>query len=35
MISEYNRFNHKELAVKFNMSESYVRAIINIHKNSA
>lgn len=35
IISEYNGFNHKELAVKFNMSESYVRAIINRHKNSA
>lgn len=35
IISEYNRFNHKELEIKFNMSKSYVIAIINIHKNSA
>ena len=35
IISEYNGFNHKELAVKFNMSESYIRAIINRHKKSA
>ena len=25
-------FNHKELAAKYNMSESYIRAIINRHK---
>ena len=35
IISEYNGFNHKELAIKFNMSESYIRAIINRHKKSA
>ena len=35
MISEYNGFNHKELASKYNMSESYIRAIINRHKKSA
>ncbi len=35
IISDYNGFNHKELAVKFNMSESYIRTIINRHKNSA
>ena len=32
IISEYNGFNHKELAAKYNMSESYIRAIINRHK---
>ena len=35
IISEYNGFNHKDLAVKYNMSESYIRAIINKHKKSA
>ena len=35
IISKYNGFNHKELAIKFNMSESYIRAIINRHKKSA
>lgn len=35
IISEYNGFNHKELADKYNMSESYIRAIINRHKKSA
>ena len=35
IISEYNGFNHKELAAKYNMSESYIRAIINRHKKSA
>jgi len=35
IISEFNGFNHKELAVKYDMSESYVRAIINRHKKSA
>ena len=35
IISEYNGFNHKELATKYNMSESYIRAIINRHKKSA
>lgn len=35
IISECNGFNYKELAVKFNMSESYIRTIINRHKNSA
>lgn len=35
IIANYNGFNHKELAIKYNMSESYVRAIINKHKNSA
>ncbi|MEF9992466.1 MAG: Mor transcription activator family protein [Romboutsia sp.] len=33
--AEYNGFNHKELAIKYNMSKSYVRAIINKHKKSA
>ena len=32
IISQYNGFNHKELAA---MSESYIRAIINRHKKSA
>ncbi len=32
IISEYNGFNYKELAVKYNMSESYIRYIINRHK---
>ena len=31
IVSSYNGFNHKELAVKYNMSESYVRSIINKH----
>ena len=35
IVSEYNGFNHKELATKYNMSESYIRAIINRHKKSA
>ena len=35
IISQFNGFNHKELAVKYNMSESYVRSIINRHKKSA
>ena len=35
IIADYNGFNHKELAVKYNMSESYIRAIINKHKKSA
>ena len=35
IISQYNGFNHKELAAKYNMSESYIRAIINRHKKSA
>ena len=35
IVSEYNGFNHKELAAKYNMSESYIRAIINRHKKSA
>ncbi|MGL5379899.1 Mor transcription activator family protein [Clostridium sp.] len=35
IISEYNGFNHKELATKYNMSESYIRAIINRNKKSA
>lgn len=35
IVSEYNGFNHKELAAKYNMSESYMRAIINRNKNSA
>ncbi|MGL5331126.1 MAG: Mor transcription activator family protein [Peptostreptococcaceae bacterium] len=34
IIDNYNGFNHKELAIKYNMSESYVRAIINKHKKS-
>ena len=32
IVSECNGFNHKELAAKYNMSESYIRAIINRHK---
>lgn len=35
IISQFNGFNHKELAVKYDMSESYVRSIINRHKKSA
>ena len=35
IISQYNGFNHKELATKYNMSESYIRAIINRHKKGA
>ncbi|MGL5869175.1 Mor transcription activator family protein [Clostridium chrysemydis] len=35
IVSEYNGFNHKELAARYNMSESYIRAIINRHKKSA
>ena len=35
IISEYNGFNHKELAAKYNMSESYIRAIIKRNKKSA
>ena len=35
IVSEYNGFNHKELAAKYNMSESYIRAIINRNKKSA
>ncbi len=34
IVSEYNRFNHRELAAKYNMSESYIRAIINRNKKS-
>ncbi len=34
-IAEYNGFNHKELAIKYNMSESYIRSIINKQKKSA
>ncbi|MGL5711575.1 MAG: Mor transcription activator family protein [Paraclostridium sp.] len=32
IVSEYNGFNHRELAAKYNMSESYIRAIINRQK---
>ena len=32
IISQYNGFNHKELAFKYNMSEIYIRSIINRHK---
>ena len=32
--SKYNGFNIKELAIKYNMSESYIRAIINRAKKS-
>ena len=32
IVSEYNGFNHKELAFKYNMSEIYIRSIINRHK---
>ncbi|MGL5714537.1 MAG: Mor transcription activator family protein [Paraclostridium sp.] len=35
IVSEYNGFNHRELAAKYNMSESYIRAIINRNKRSA
>ncbi|MEG2058003.1 MAG: Mor transcription activator family protein [Romboutsia sp.] len=35
IVSEYNGFNHKELAAKYNMSESYIRYIINKNKESA
>ncbi|MBQ9013074.1 MAG: transcriptional regulator [Bacilli bacterium] len=35
IVSEYNGFNHKELASKYNMSESYIRAIIKRNKKSA
>ena len=35
IMADYNGFNHKELAVKYNMSESYIRAIINKNKKSA
>ncbi|MDU3776269.1 MAG: Mor transcription activator family protein [Clostridium perfringens] len=32
IIEEFNRFNVKELASKYSMSESYVRAIIRKNK---
>ena len=32
IVSECNGFNHKELAFKYNMSEIYIRSIINRHK---
>ena len=32
IISKYNGVNIKELAVKYNMSESYIRAIISKNK---
>ena len=35
IIAEFNGFNHKELAARFNMSESYIRAIINKNKKTA
>lgn len=35
IISEFNGFNHKDLAIKYDMSQSYIRAIINKHKKSA
>ena len=35
IISQYNGFNHKELAAKYNMSESYIRAIINKNKKGS
>ena len=35
IVSEYNGFNHKELAAKYNMSESYIRAIINKNKKGS
>ncbi|MDB8791352.1 Mor transcription activator family protein [Romboutsia sp. 1001216sp1] len=35
IMADYNGFNHKELAIKYNMSESYIRSIINKHKKSA
>lgn len=34
IVSKYNGFNHKELATKYNMSESYIRAIINKNNKS-
>ena len=35
ILSKFNGFNIKELASNYNMSESYIRAIINRHKKSA
>ena len=35
IMAEYNGFNHKELAIKYNMSESYIRSIINKQKKTA
>lgn len=35
IISKYNGVNIKELAAKYNMSESYIRAIINKNKKRA
>ena len=35
IMADYNGFNHKELAIKYNMSESYISAIINKYKKSA
>ena len=35
IVSEYNGFNHKDLAAKYNMSESYIRSIINKNRESA
>ena len=32
IVSECNVFNHKELDFKYNMSEIYIRSIINRHK---
>ncbi|MGL5713575.1 MAG: Mor transcription activator family protein [Paraclostridium sp.] len=34
IMADYNGFNHKNLAIRYNMSESYIRAIINKHKKS-
>ncbi|MGO0884715.1 Mor transcription activator family protein [Clostridioides difficile] len=33
-MAEYNGFNHKELAAKYKMSESYIRTIINRNKKN-
>ena len=35
IMSKYNGVNIKELAAKYNMSESYIRAIINKNKKRA
>ncbi len=32
IIAHHNGFNHKELAIKYNMSESYIRTIIGKNK---
>ncbi len=35
ILEKFNGFNAKELASIYNMSESYIRAIINRHNKSA